>query len=192
MNAAQYEELLSMLNDIGFRLQRLEKRMFPASAEAPAASKPQAAAPAPVQQPAAYEVATDEDLDGQYGNPEVRKDPPRWSGQSHIGCRYSECPPEYLETLAGFLMWKAGKDDEKDERDSKGNLKSKWSRLDAARARGWAARIRGGSGAYRSTAHTSSKEAREQREASGYQPPAQPEPPPLDDGAFVGDDDIPF
>jgi hypothetical protein len=190
MNAAQYEELLSMLNDIGFRLHRLEKRMFPATPEAPAAAKPQAAAPAQVhQQPPAFEVATDDDLDGQYGNPEIRKDPPRWSGESYVGCRYSEAPPEYLETLAGFLMWKAGKDDEKDERDSKGNPKSKWSRLDAARARGWAQRIRGGGGAYRSTAHTSSKEAREHREASGYQAPPQPEPPPADD---FGDSDIPF
>jgi hypothetical protein len=189
MNAAQYEELLSMLNDIGFRLQRLEKRLFPATAEAPAASKPQAAATAQApQQPPAYEVATDDDLDGQYGNPEIRKDPPRWTGESFVGCRFSEASPEYLETLAGFLDWKARESDKKDERVKGGGLKSRFIRLDAARARGWAARIRGGTGA-RSTAHTSSKEAREQREASGYQPPPQPEPPPLGD---FGEEDIPF
>jgi hypothetical protein len=183
MNAAQYEELLSMLNDIKFRLDRLSTRL------GTPAESPKAAPQAQSQQPAqVFEVATDDDLDGQYGNPEIRKDPPRWKGESQVGKRYSECTPEFLEVLAGFLTWKAGESDKKQETTSGGQAKSYYIRKDAARARGWAARFRAGAGAYRSTAHTSSTAAREEREASGYQPP--PQPPPPDD--FDGTEDIPF
>lgn len=76
------------------------------------------------------------DLDSQYGNPLVRKNPPRWDGESFEGRPYSECSPAFLRTLAGFLQWKAGKEDEEPEKAKY----AKYSRLDAARALGWAAR----------------------------------------------------
>ena len=101
---------------------------------------------------AAPGVASDADLDGQYGNPEVKKDPPRnWSGASFVGSRFSECPPEYLDALASFFDWKAGKDEEQakaagdDEDTAKAKAKyARYARTDAARARGWAARLRAG------------------------------------------------
>jgi hypothetical protein len=93
--------------------------------------------------PAAVDIASDADLESAYGNPEVRKDPPRWTGQSYAGCRMSDCPPDYLENLASFYDWKAKKDDEANAVDAKGNPKSKWSKLDAARARGHARRNAG-------------------------------------------------
>lgn len=136
MTPAQFEELASLLNDIGARLERLEARM--AGVPVP----PAAPKPAPAQQPA-LEVADDGDLDGPYGNPEIRRDPPRWSGESMVGRRYSECPADYLDTLAGFNAWRAQKDDEAQAVDAKGRPKSYWAKLDAARARGWAQRIRG-------------------------------------------------
>jgi hypothetical protein len=69
-------------------------------------------------------VASDADLDGQWGDPEIRKDPPRWQGTSYAGRRYSQTEPAYLDNLADFYAWKATRD--------------------AARARGWAARLRAG------------------------------------------------
>lgn len=81
---------------------------------------------------------------------EVRKDPKSWKGGSYAGRMYSECPPDYLEELAGLFDWMATKDDEsgaRGETDPRGNLRSgKWKRADAALARGWAAylRVKGG------------------------------------------------
>lgn len=96
--------------------------------------------PRPAQGPAQGEVASDAELDHpQYGNPVVRRNPPRWTGADEAGRTMSECSPEFLEELASFNDWRAMKDEEKGEGD-----KAKWPRLDAARCRGWAARIRGG------------------------------------------------
>lgn len=78
------------------------------------------------------------DLDSEYGNPVMKKDPPRWKGESYVGKTLSQCPPDYLENLAGFREWQA----EKNEADP---AKAKYAgndRKDAARARGWAARLR--------------------------------------------------
>lgn len=100
------------------------------------------------------EPAPDSDLDGEYGNPVVeRKDPPRWKGDSFIGSRFSECPADYLDLMAGFLAWKAGKNDEDekkalasgdDEAAKKANKRAFYARKEAARAAGWARRIRDG------------------------------------------------
>ena len=99
-------------------------------------------APHDVTKAAAPAVADDADLDGQWGNPQVRKDPPRWTGQSYAGANYSDCPPEFLDTLAGFLEWQAGKADEKNEMASNGKPRSMYLKKDASRARGHAARNR--------------------------------------------------
>jgi hypothetical protein len=91
---------------------------------------------------AAGSVATDADLDGRYGDPEVKRDPPRWDGESFKGRRYSACSSAFLLDLANFLDWKAGKTEEEGD---PGRLRfARYDRLDAARARGWAARIDAG------------------------------------------------
>lgn len=87
-------------------------------------------------------LADDRDLDGQYGNFTIKKDPPRWSGDSFVGCALSECSPEYLDELAGFKMWQAGKEDAKGGEDAQ--KKAHFLKKDAGRCAGWAARIRGG------------------------------------------------
>lgn len=82
-------------------------------------------------------VADDRDLDGAHGNPEIRaKDPRDWSGPPMKGRRFSECPADYLEMVAERFDYFAGKND-----DPK---KAAYERLDAARARGWAKRVREG------------------------------------------------
>jgi hypothetical protein len=56
------------------------------------------------------------------------------------GRAFSECPPEYLDMVADRLDYFSSQlgdsDDEKKKR--------KYNTLDAARARGWAARLRSG------------------------------------------------
>lgn len=78
------------------------------------------------------------DLDGAHGDPVVKaKDPRDWTGPSMQGQRFSQCPPEYLDLLASRYDYFASKDgaEPKD---------IKYATLDAARARGWAARLRAG------------------------------------------------
>ncbi len=80
--------------------------------------------------------ADDADLDSQYGDEEVRKDPPRWKGESMVGRRLSETTPEFLDSYAGFKMWQAAKDAEAGD-----EKKADYRRRDAARALGWKARL---------------------------------------------------
>lgn len=84
--------------------------------------------------------AKDSELDSQYGDPNVHKDPKTWKGDSQVGRKYSECEPEFLLMLARSLEWKAQKFDEEGLKDGKGRPQSHWPRKDAARARGWARR----------------------------------------------------
>lgn len=124
-----------MTDPILARLTALEARVaaLEAARAAPAPS------PAAVQSaPAGGGVAPARDLDGKYGNPIVRKDPPRWGGESCKGRPFSECPADYLDELAGFLDWRAEREAEQPEKAKY----ARFSRADAARARGWAARAR--------------------------------------------------
>lgn len=89
-------------------------------------------------------VADDRDLDGQNGDPTIKFDPrPNyWSGESYAGYRFSETSPDYLEATAKYLdacAYMAEKDTDEKRRKS-----ARYKRLDAARARGWAARLRAG------------------------------------------------
>ncbi len=90
------------------------------------------------------EIASDRDLDGKFGNPEVKFMPRDWTGPSFKGRRFSECPPELLDLFANTFDWFADQADQKNERTNKGEPVSKYKRADAARARGWAQRIRTG------------------------------------------------
>ena len=92
----------------------------------------------------AAEVAPDSDLDGKYGDPVVKSDPRDWTGESMKGRRMSECPAAYLDLLAERADYFARKNTESGELASNGQPKAKYDRLDAARARGWAARVRAG------------------------------------------------
>jgi hypothetical protein len=89
-------------------------------------------------------VADDRDLDSEYGNFSIKRDPPRWNGQSYVGYKLSETEPEYLDVLASFKDWQADKDEEQGKKDAKGRPTAPMNRKDAARARGWAARLRAG------------------------------------------------
>lgn len=92
--------------------------------------------------PAVAATASDADLDGKYGDPEVKaKDPRDWTGAPMKGRRFSECPPEYLDMVAERLDYFSAQITGTSEEDQK---KLRFNKLDAARARGWAARRRAG------------------------------------------------
>lgn len=124
---------------------------------------------------ASGDIASDQDLDGQYGNPAVRFELKEkyWPGDSFVGYTFSECPPEYLDATARYLdacVYMANKSGD-EEAIKKATYKAK----DAARARGWAKRIR-----------------------AGWEPAAQPDGFATSNGAlaptggYSNDDDIPF
>lgn len=105
--------------------------------------------------PRAPAIASDADLDGPDGDPEIRKDPSpkKWSGALHKGERMSACEPEYLDALASFLMWKATSDREEaagcaDAAEATKKRKfAAYAERDASLARGWARRKRAAAGA---------------------------------------------
>lgn len=89
-------------------------------------------------------IATDKDLDGRFGDPEVRMRVRDWSGPDMKGKRMSQCPAAFLDLLAETLEWAAGKADANHETTDSGKPVGQYRRADAARARGWAQRIRDG------------------------------------------------
>ena len=97
-------------------------------------------------------VAADADLDGQYGDPKVPFNPRAWKGQSFKGRKFSECPAEFLDALAEAFDYLAGKAEENGETLNNNKPAAPYKRRDAARARGWAVRVRAGKGATPATA----------------------------------------
>jgi hypothetical protein len=90
--------------------------------------------------PAASNVASDADLDSEYGDELVRaKMPQDWTGEDFKGARMSECPAELLEMLAERHAYFAGRN--REDGDMK---KAGYELRSERRARGWAARKRSG------------------------------------------------
>jgi hypothetical protein len=89
-------------------------------------------------------VAPDRDLDGQYGNPELKFMPRDWTGISYKGSRFSECPADLLEMIAETFDYFAQQAEANHEQTGSGKPVAPYKRQDAARARGWARRIRNG------------------------------------------------
>jgi hypothetical protein len=89
-------------------------------------------------------VAPDRDLDGKYGDPEVKFNPRDWTGANMTGRHFSQCPAEFLDVMAETLDWFAKKAEEKNETTANGKPVAFYKRQDAARARGWAKRVREG------------------------------------------------
>lgn len=82
--------------------------------------------------------ASDKDMAGPKGDPIVRFEPRGWRGATHKDKHYSECSPEFLDALAEQLSWSAA-----NPREGKEKYAS-YDKLDAARARSWARRLRAG------------------------------------------------
>jgi hypothetical protein len=131
----------------------------------------------PSQPLASVTIADDRDLDSQWGDEEVRVSPRDWTGEPMKGRRMSECSPAFLDMLADTLDYFARKNEASNALTAAGKPKAVYDRKGAARARGWAARLR-----------------------SGWQPPSfDASGPPIESygGSFLPgttgtDDDIPF
>lgn len=89
-------------------------------------------------------VASDRDLDGKYGDPIVKFKPRDWTGPEFKNRRFSECPPEFLDQLAQAFDWFAEQAEARREMTDRGKPVADYKRQDAARARGWAKRVRDG------------------------------------------------
>jgi hypothetical protein len=83
-----------------------------------------------------------EEMSGKYDNPIVIRDPPKWSKGSFVGKKYSECTPDFLKDLAGFLDWAASDDKKNNTLTAKGKPRYTYREQDAKRARYWANKIR--------------------------------------------------
>jgi hypothetical protein len=94
--------------------------------------------------PAGGDTASDRELDGQYGNPTVKFDPRDWHGDSYKGAKFSSCPADYLDLLAGAFDYFAEKAERAGEKTDKGKPVAEFKRKDARLARGWAQRVRAG------------------------------------------------
>ncbi len=139
------------------------------------------------------------DIDGPRGDPEVRFVPKRWTGADHKGRTFSASEPEFLDMLADAYDWFAQRDDEQNAVDKNGGPKSKWSRLDAARARAWSARLRGqnGGGGHDDVMSPPPRARAAAPSASARRPAPAPAPsygrqPMNDFGDATDNDDIPF
>ena len=91
-------------------------------------------------------VATDEDLDGKYGNPVVKFMPRDWTGEDYKGRHMSELPAPLLDMVAKTYDYFAQRAEDNHEMTTTGKPVGPYKRLDAARARGWAKRVRDGKG----------------------------------------------
>lgn len=104
-----------------------------------AAKSARAASSAPSAHAGSVKPAPDADLDGQYGDFVMKKDPPRYKGPSFAGKKLSQTSAEYCEAVMGFKLWQAEKDaaagDEK---------KAAYATRDAERALGWKLRFESG------------------------------------------------
>ena len=118
-------------------------------------------------------IASDHDLDSKYGDPIVKFMPRDWADAPFKGYHFSECPAELLDLLAETLDYFAGQSEAKNELTNAGKPVAPYKRADAARARGWAKRVRNGGG----------------RAASAQVDGTAPSDA---DAWAAGDDDIPF
>jgi hypothetical protein len=126
-----YEKLTSIDNGIRRLVEMAESNK---AAREKLSQQNRAAASAPAE-------ASDAELDGQYGDPVIKaKDPRNWTGAPQQGKKFSECPAEYLDMVAERLDYFTSQLGDSDEDKKKRGYNMK----DAARARGWAKRIRNG------------------------------------------------
>lgn len=127
------------------------------------------------------EVATDRDLDGKYGDPVLKFMPRDWMGESYKDRHFSECPAGLLDMVAETFDYFAGQAEAKNELYN-GKPVAPYKRMDAARARGWAVRVRSG------------RVPPRQANGNGHDDWTHPEPAPRtsEPQATDGFDDIPF
>jgi hypothetical protein len=117
------DEVISLLTSMKLQLDAIDKRLSAVKKDNVAST-------------------VSDDLDGKYGNPKVFHKLKDWD-EDMKGRQYSECPSEFLLKLAGLLEWIANQQEAEEELTAQGKPRCGYTRLDAARARGWAKRNQG-------------------------------------------------
>jgi hypothetical protein len=103
-------------------------------------------APAPAAHKSSEGELPDSFLDSQgWCDKPVKKDPPRWTGDSCVGLTYSQCPADYLLEMASFREWAAAHPiidaaTGKPKADTKGKPYAEHDAFDARVLRAWARR----------------------------------------------------
>lgn len=125
------EESLALLRSIDASLKTLVANARP----------PQGAAPAKN----AGAVATDREMSGRFGDPQIRFNPNTWPRDQgdFVGKTMSQCPPEFLTAYAVAKESMGQKADREGTVANNGKPKGDYDRLDARVARGWAQRNQG-------------------------------------------------
>lgn len=124
---------IPMLQDIQRRLSQLEAEVRAIKAVLSTQAAPR------VGQLEKRLLSHEELLADERNDPEVRRDPPRWTGPSYVGQKYSHCPPDWLRAEAAFRCWKAEMADKEGKVSQKnGRPISFYERLDERRAISWA------------------------------------------------------
>ena len=134
-------DILAVLKSIDASLKTLVGRGHSQTAQARPQSQSRQNGRQPQRPQAQPQVAPDSDLDGQYGDPVVRFLPRDWNGDDVRQLKFSETTPEFLEMLAKAYDWFAKKAEQNNEMYN-GKPMAPFKRKDAARARGWANRLR--------------------------------------------------
>lgn len=166
MSGPTSQDVLDVLRSIDASLKTLVARAaLPAFAPVPAVGQ---------------DVADDRDLDSQWGDEEVKVSPRDWTGPNMKGRRMSECPADFLEMLAGTFDYFARKNSATNETTTSGKPKADFDRRSAARARGWARRLRNGWQAPTFDA------------GDDFAAPAASAEPAWVQGSIGDDDDLPF
>lgn len=121
-------ELLQTLEAINARLSRIEAKL--------------GAPPATTSR--TPDVADASDLDGKWGDEDIKFMPRDWVEPDFTGMKMSQCSVEFLEAYAKMKDWQAERDASQGKVTSSGKPTAPFNRKSAARARGWAQRMRTG------------------------------------------------
>lgn len=95
------------------------------------------------------EAFPDARLSEVWADKEIKKDPPRYSGPTMVGRRFSTATAEWHETNASYLDWKAqkGREETPVRLNNKGKPWHESDTFEAKLCRAWAKRLRAGSAA---------------------------------------------
>lgn len=81
--------------------------------------------------------ASDEVLDGSFGDIPIWADPKDWKGESQVGKKMSECDLDYLYLYRKRLLWLWQKDYNENKEDTNGRPRAPRRKKDLELCEGW-------------------------------------------------------
>ncbi len=89
-------------------------------------------------------IADDAELDSEYGDEQIKFEPKNWTGDVMTGKKMSQTSADFLDRLASSFDYFEQKNKASGEKANNGTPKHVYDARSAARARGWAQRLRAG------------------------------------------------